>query len=138
VDGGPRGAPLRAKISTMIMRPPGAPPRCINDKICWESLLFAVAAFESDCRDRRSHFLPHSAAPPADRAEISGLIGSARRFDAKKTPPAAHRMMDGLMDRKIPSQDRLSKGEALIAILLLSLCIGPVVWELASVVLRYL
>jgi hypothetical protein len=42
------------------------------------------------------------------------------------------------MDRKILSQDRLSKGEALIAILLLSLWIGPVVWDLASVVLRYL
>jgi hypothetical protein len=54
------------------------------------------------------------------------------------TSDTAHRMMDGLMDRKMSSQDRLSKGEALIAILLLSLCIGPVVWELASVVLRYL
>jgi hypothetical protein len=50
---------------------------------------------------------------------------------------AAHRM-DGLMVVKIPSRDRLSRGEALIAILLLSLCMLPVVWELASAVLRYL
>jgi hypothetical protein len=46
--------------------------------------------------------------------------------------------MDELMGTKIPSQDGLKRGEALIAILLLSLCMWPVVWELASAVLRYL
>jgi len=51
---------------------------------------------------------------------------------------AAYRMMDELMGTKIPSQDGLKRGEALIAILLLSLCMWPVVWELASAVLRYL
>jgi hypothetical protein len=50
----------------------------------------------------------------------------------------AHRMMDGLMERKILSQDGLNKGEALIAILLFSLCMWPVVWELASAISRYL
>ena len=50
---------------------------------------------------------------------------------------ATHRIMDGLMDRKIISQDRLT-GEDLIAILLLSLCLLPVVWELASAMRQYL
>jgi len=45
--------------------------------------------------------------------------------------------MDGLMDRKIISQDRLT-GEDLIAILLLSLCLLPAVWELASAMRQYL
>jgi hypothetical protein len=47
-------------------------------------------------------------------------------------------MMDGLMDRKILPQDRPDKGAALIAIFLLSLCLGPVVWELASAIRQYL
>jgi len=47
-------------------------------------------------------------------------------------------MMDGLMERKILPQDRPDKGAALIAILLLSLCLAPVVWELASAIRRYL
>jgi len=51
---------------------------------------------------------------------------------------ATHRMMDGLMERKILPQDRPDKGAALIAILLLSLCLAPVVWELASAIRRYL
>ena len=50
---------------------------------------------------------------------------------------ATHPIMDGLMDRKIISQDRLT-GEDLIAILLLSLCLLPVVWELASAMRQYL
>ena len=50
---------------------------------------------------------------------------------------ATHRM-DGLMERKIPPQDRPDKGAALIAILLLSLCLWPVVWELASAIRQYL
>jgi hypothetical protein len=59
------------------------------------------------------------------------------RFDRKRTKTLG-RMMDGLMERKNLSQDGLNKGEALIAILLFSLCMWPVVWELASAVLRYL
>jgi hypothetical protein len=47
-------------------------------------------------------------------------------------------MMDGLMDRKILPQDRPDKGAALIAILLLSLCLWPMVWELASAMRQYL
>jgi hypothetical protein len=51
---------------------------------------------------------------------------------------ATHRMMDRLMDRKILPQDRSDRGAGLIAILLLSLCLWPVVWELASAISRYL
>jgi hypothetical protein len=51
---------------------------------------------------------------------------------------ATHRMMDGLMDKKILPQDRPDRGAGLIAILLLSLCLWPVVWELASAISRYL
>ena len=47
-------------------------------------------------------------------------------------------MMDGLMDRKILPQNRPDRGAGLIAILLLSLCLRPVVWELASAISRYL
>jgi hypothetical protein len=49
-----------------------------------------------------------------------------------------HRMMDGPMDRKILPQDRPNNGAGLIAILLLSLCLWPVVWELVSVIPQYL
>jgi hypothetical protein len=42
---------------------------------------------------------------------------------------AAHWMTDGLM-----SQHGLNKREALIAILLFSLCMWPLVWELASAI----
>jgi hypothetical protein len=45
--------------------------------------------------------------------------------------------MGGLMDRKILPQDRLT-GADLIAILLVSLCLSPVVWELASAIRRFL
>ena len=51
---------------------------------------------------------------------------------------ATHRMMDGLMNGKILPQDRLENREVLIAILLLSLCLFPVSWELASAILQYL
>jgi hypothetical protein len=47
-------------------------------------------------------------------------------------------MMGGLMHRRILPQDRLGKGAGLIAILLLSLCLSPVVWELASAIRRFL
>jgi len=47
-------------------------------------------------------------------------------------------MIDGLMDRKILSQDRPDKGAGLVAILLLSLCLWPVVWELAPAIRQYL
>jgi hypothetical protein len=47
-------------------------------------------------------------------------------------------MMDGLMDRKILPQDQPDKGAGLIAILFLSLCLWPMVWELASAILQYL
>jgi len=47
-------------------------------------------------------------------------------------------MMDGLMNGKILPQDRLENREVLIAILLLSLCLWPMVWELASAILQYL
>jgi hypothetical protein len=47
-------------------------------------------------------------------------------------------MMDGLMDRKILPQDRPDKGAGLIAIFILSLCLWPMVWELASAILQYL
>jgi hypothetical protein len=42
------------------------------------------------------------------------------------------------MESNILSQDGLNKGEALIAILLFWFCVWPVVWELASAMLRYL
>jgi hypothetical protein len=45
-------------------------------------------------------------------------------------------MMDGFMESKIISQDVLNKGETLIAILLLSLCMWPLVWELYSGISR--
>src|SRR6516162_559144 len=51
---------------------------------------------------------------------------------------ATHRMMDGLMDRNILPQDQPNKGAGLIAILFLSLCLWPMVWELASAILQYL
>jgi hypothetical protein len=47
-------------------------------------------------------------------------------------------MMDGLMERKNLPQDRPDKGAGLTAILLLSLCLWPMVWELASAILQYL
>jgi len=45
--------------------------------------------------------------------------------------------MDGLMGKNILPQDRLTRAD-LIAILLLSLCLWPVVWELALAIHRYL
>jgi hypothetical protein len=74
------------------------------------------------------------------------LIGSARRRFALRNAPvalclhkiAAHRMIDGLMGTKMPLQDRQTKGETLIAILLFSLCVWPVVWELTSAIVQYL
>jgi hypothetical protein len=51
---------------------------------------------------------------------------------------ATHRMMDGPVDRKILPQDRPNKGAGLIAILLLSLCLWPGVWELVLVIRQYL
>ena len=47
-------------------------------------------------------------------------------------------MMDRLMDRKIVSQNRLDKGVALVAILILLLCLSPTFWELASAVRQFL
>jgi hypothetical protein len=46
--------------------------------------------------------------------------------------------MDGPMDRKILPQDRPNNGAGLIAILLLSPCLWPVVWELVSIIRQYL
>jgi hypothetical protein len=42
-----------------------------------------------------------------------------------------------LMGIKIPSQDELDKGEVLLAILLFSLCMSPLVWEVTRAVLHY-
>jgi hypothetical protein len=42
------------------------------------------------------------------------------------------------MDRKILPPDRPNNGAGLIAILLLSLSLWPVVWELVSVIRQYL
>ena len=47
-------------------------------------------------------------------------------------------MIDRLMDRKIVSQNRLDKGVALVAILILLLCLSPMFWELASAVRQLL
>jgi hypothetical protein len=47
-------------------------------------------------------------------------------------------MMDRLMDRKIVSQARQDKRVALIAILILLLCLSPMFWELASAVRQFL
>jgi hypothetical protein len=49
-----------------------------------------------------------------------------------------HRMVDRLMDKRFLPQDRPDRGAGLIAILLLSLCLWPVVWELASAIRQYL
>jgi len=47
-------------------------------------------------------------------------------------------MMDRLIDIKIVSQARQDKGVALIAILILLLCLSPMFWELASAVRQFL
>jgi hypothetical protein len=93
------------------------------------------------------HFVPgHAVAPPLPGGNLQ--VWSEAHEDAltlRNAPVApcldrstAHRMMDGLMNTKIRSQDRENKAEVLIAILLFSLCMWPVVWELASAVLGYL
>jgi hypothetical protein len=50
-----------------------------------------------------------------------------------------HTPDDGRADgQKILPQNRPNNGAGLIAILLLSLCLWPVVWELVSVIRQYL
>src|SRR5271169_1349570 len=76
------------------------------------------------------------------RTSMSSSLAEARRLFKNRNESVltfAHRdrvsgiwqtrMMDGLMDRYIPPQDRLTR-EDLIVILILSLCLWPVVWEL--------
>ena len=75
---------------------------------------------------------------PLERAGFEPSVPGVSGFDFAPEVRGHTSMMDRLMDRKIVSQNRLDKGVALVAILILLLCLSPMFWELASAVRQFL